>query len=468
MTKFFNKILIISILLGLIYVSFSTASLSQSTSQNRADQKTLNENNEYIITESKLVTFLDLPSKGNKSGTGYDELFEDALRRIRVGYVEEVEQKGLIESAINGMLTSLDPHSSYLTAEDFKEMQVQTKGEFGGLGIEIISENSMIKVISPIEGTPAYKAGIKSGDFVTHVNNESIIGLTTTEAVKKMRGKVGSKVKITVARKGEKEPLEFKITRGNIKIKAVRGHREGDIIYVRISTFSERVYKDITRIIEKYKLEIGKKNIKGLVLDIRNNPGGLLNQSVLVSDAFLDKDQTILSVKGREEETQQIYKAKQNELLIPNIPMVVLINEGSASASEIVAGALQDNNRAIVMGTKSFGKGSVQSVIPMEKSGGALKMTIARYYTPSGRSIQATGIEPDVKVDNAKIEIIENKWRTSEADLNGHLKNDKKKKDSKDILSSYNKDLYAKDYQLARAIDLLMGVNLYKKIGIKE
>ncbi|MFC1659673.1 S41 family peptidase [Pseudomonadota bacterium] len=422
---------------------------------------------EYIVADSQKISFFNLPFR-QENNEEYEKLLNDAVRKIRIGYVEEVEDKKLIESAVNGMLTSLDPHSAYLTPEDFKEMQVQTKGEFGGLGIEITNENSMIKVISPIEGTPAYNAGIKSGDYVIDVDGESIIGFSTTEAVKKMRGKPGTRVKIKILREGEKEPLEFKIVRGIINIKAVRGHREGDVIYLRINSFTEKTHLNLSKEITKIKKQIGKDKTRGLVLDLRNNPGGLLDEAIFVSDIFLGKEKVVVSVKGRNENDQQVYKTKQDETSIKGIPMVVLINEGSASASEIVAGALQDHDRAIVMGKKSFGKGSVQSVIPMS-GGGAIKMTVARYYTPLGRSIQAEGIQPDIEIDNAKIEIIENKWITSEASLKGHLESDvKKSKQKTSKYSSYDKDLYKKDYQLARAIDLLMGVSIYHDIGIEN
>jgi carboxyl-terminal processing protease len=260
--------------------------------------------------------------------------------------------------------------------------------------------------------------------------------------------------------------MEFKLTRAIIDIKAVRSQREGNIIYVKINSFTEKTYSELEKEVTKIKNEIGVNKVRGVVLDLRNNPGGLLDEAIDVSDAFLDAGKVVVSVKGRNEIDQQTYKTRTDETLVKGIPMVVLINEGSASASEIVAGALQDNKRAVVMGKKSFGKGSVQSVIPME-TGGAIKMTVARYYTPSGKSIQAEGIYPDIEVDNAKIEVIENKWMTSEASLKGHLENDTAKT-SKSSFSSYDKDLYKTDYQLARAIDLLMGLSVYKNIGTEE
>jgi len=399
----------------------------------------------------------------DKNSSQYEKLFNDIIGRIKVGYVEDVKEKELIESALNGMLSSLDPHSGYMTAEDFKEMQVQTKGEFGGLGIEITMENSFVKIISPIEGTPAYEAGLKSGDYITHIDDETVIGMSLFDAVKLMRGKPNSKVKITVIREGESNPIEFKLKRGIIKIRAVRGDREGDIAYIKLNSFTEQAYSGMIKEFNRLENQIGKDKLAGLVLDLRGNPGGLLDQSIFISDAFLDKDKTIVSVKGRDGVELNTYKALRNEDLIPKIPMVVLISEGSASASEIVAGALQDNGRAIIMGTKSFGKGSVQSVIPVEM-GGAIRMTIARYYTPSGRSIQAEGIEPDIIVKTAKIETIENKFAYSEKSLKGHLENNQKlKTKKKSQLDVNNESLYEKDYQLARAIDLLLGISFYKE-----
>lgn len=404
--------------------------------------------------------FKPVLKEGNLSK--FQQLFNDVIDRIKVGYVEDVTEKQLIESAINGMLTSLDPHSSYMTKEDFDEMQVQTKGEFGGLGIEITMEHSFVKIISPIEGTPAYEAGLKSGDYITHIDGKTVIGMSLIDAVKLMRGKPKTKVKITILREGKNNPLEFKLRRGIIKIKAVRGHREGDIAYIKINSFTEQTYSGMIKEFNKLENVIGKDKLAGLVLDLRGNPGGLLDQSIMISDAFLNKGETIVSVKGKGGVELNVYKDIRDEDLIPNIPMVVLINEGSASASEIVAGALQDNKRAIVMGMKSFGKGSVQSVIPVEM-GGAIRMTIARYYTPSGRSIQAKGIEPNIVVEPAKIEAVENKWLSSEKSLAGHLENNQKGKANKGKqLKTNNKSLYNKDYQLARAIDLLLGISFYK------
>jgi carboxyl-terminal processing protease len=393
----------------------------------------------------------------------YEKLFNEVLERIKIGYIENVSEKELIEAALNGMLTSLDPHSSYMKAEDFKEMQVQTKGEFGGLGIEITMENSFVKVISPIEGTPAYEAGLKSGDYITNIDNQSVVGMSLIEAVKLMRGKPNTRVRITILREGEKNPIEFRIKRGIIKIKAVRARREGDIAYVKINSFTEQAYSGMIKEFTKIENQIGKKKLAGLVLDLRGNPGGLLDQSILIAESFLNKGDIILSVKGKEGKELNIYKAEKNEDLVPGVPMVVLINEGSASASEIVAGALQDNKRAVVMGTKSFGKGSVQSIIPVEM-GGAIKMTIARYYTPSGRSIQAEGIQPDILVRSAKIETIEDKWVSSEKALKGHLENHQSTAVQRTTqLITDNQSLYDKDYQLARAVDLLLGINFYKQ-----
>jgi len=461
MKKFFKGIVFI---FALVVFMFTTIFVYKEHFENKSAS---NETDEYLVAGPNAKDiFQRLNNKTNKKGNNtdaqYQRLFNDVLARVKIGYVEDVDNKKLIEAAINGMLTSLDPHSGYLSSEDFREMTVQTKGEFGGLGIEITMDNSLVKVISPIEGTPAFKAGIKSGDYISHIDGKSVIGMSLIESVKLMRGRVGTKVKITVLRIGESEPMEFKIKRGNIKIKAVRGHKENNIAYIKLNTFSEQTYRGMIKEFNKIENQIGKKNLKGFILDLRGNPGGLLDQSIMIADVFLDAGKTIVSVKGRGGKEINVYKDKRDEDLIPNIPMVVLINAGSASASEIVAGALKDNGRAVVMGTKSFGKGSVQSVIPISM-GGAIRMTIARYYTPSGISIQAEGVEPDIVVQAAKIEAIENKWVQKEGELKGHLAKEKAKIKAKAIqLNTNNEDLYNKDYQLARAVDLLLGINFYK------
>lgn len=393
------------------------------------------------------------------------EFLNDIISRVKKDYVEAKTDRQLAEAAADGLLTSLDPHSSYLNEEALREMQVQTKGEFGGVGIEITLELSVVKVVAAIEDTPAFKVGVQSGDYITKINDKSIVGISIEEVVKKLRGKPGTKVKITILRKGEKAPLEKTITRQVIKVRAVKSAKFKDVAYIKINTFSEKAASGLAAEMKKLKTQIGEKNIKGLVLDLRNNPGGLLDQAVKVSDAFLNKDAVIVSIKGRGEEARE-YKDEENQTLIPNLPIVVLINEGSASASEIVAGALQDHHRAVIMGIKSFGKGSVQTVIPLEKNRGALRLTTSLYYTPSGKSIQAHGIEPNIEVIAAKIEK-QKVDRDSEADLKGHIEvqlQDALEEAKKEQLSDDNLDLYSQDYQLARAVDLIRGVDVYESV----
>ncbi len=404
------------------------------------------------------------------SDTGSSEsqkaFLEEVIARVKKDYVDEKTDRQLVEAAAEGILTSLDPHSSYLNEESLKEMQVQTKGEFGGVGIEITMEMSVVKVIAAIEDTPAFKVGIKSGDYITKIEGKSVVGLKIEDVVKKLRGKPGTDVKVTILRKGEKAPLEKSITRQIIKVKAVKSAQFGDIAYVKINTFSEQASSGVIAELENLKKKIGEAKLKGLVLDLRGNPGGLLDQAVKVSDLFLSKDAEIVSIKGRATEEKH-YKDSASENLVPNLPIVVLINEGSASASEIVSGALQDHKRGVIMGTKSFGKGSVQTVIPLEKNQGALRLTTALYYTPSGKSIQAQGIVPDIEVTNAKIEKTKEFDRDSEADLKGHIEvqiqelvQETKKENKEEI----NLDLYDQDYQLARALDLIRGLNAYKAV----
>lgn len=392
------------------------------------------------------------------------EFLSEVMARVKKDYVEEKTERQLSEAAAQGILTSLDPHSSYLDEDDFKEMQVQTKGEFGGVGIEITMEMSVVKVISAIEDTPAFKVGIKSGDYITKVDGKSVVGITIEEVVKKLRGKPRTDVKVTIIRKGEKAPLEKIITRQIIKVKPVKSSQLKNVAYIKINTFSEQAAASAESELKSLKSKIGEKNLKGLVLDLRGNPGGLLDQAVKVSDLFLNKDAEIVSIKGRATEERH-YKDESNEQLVPNLPIVVLINEGSASASEIVAGALQDHKRAAIMGVKSFGKGSVQTVIPLEKNQGALRLTTALYYTPSGKSIQAHGIEPDIEVTSAKIEKTKELDRDSEADLKGHIQvqlQEAIKESKKEKGDNANFELYDQDYQLARAVDLIQGINSYK------
>jgi carboxyl-terminal processing protease len=394
------------------------------------------------------------------------DFIEQIIKKVKSDYVEEKSDDQLAEAAASGILSSLDPHSSYLNEEALKEISVQTKGEFGGLGIEITNELTVTKVISAIDETPAFRAGIKAGDYIIKINDKNSIGLSIEEVVKKLRGRPGTSVKITILRKGEKEPLIKNLTRQVIKVRAVKSAQFNDVAYVKINTFSQQASIGIENEIKKLKQKIGEKNLKGLVLDLRNNPGGLLDQAIKVSDAFLPKDSVIVSIKGRSVEERQ-YLDIADETLIAKLPIVVLINEGSASASEIVAGALQDNKRAVIMGVKSFGKGSVQSVIPLENSQGALRLTTSLYYTPSGRSIQAQGIEPNIILNNAKIEKqIDKIERDSEADLKGHIEVQLQQaiEDSKkEQVSDENIAIYSQDYQLARAIDLIRGVGVFNQ-----
>ena len=396
------------------------------------------------------------------------DFFADVVARVKKDYVEEKTDKQLYELAANGLLSSLDPHSSYLNEDGLKEMQVQTTGEFGGLGIEITMEYQLVKIVTAIEDTPAFTAGIKSGDYVAKIDGKTVVGLSIEEVVKKLRGRAGTKVVISILRKGEKGLIDKTIKREIIKVKAVKYSQFGDVAYVKINTFSQQAHSGLVKSIKKLKSEIGEKNIKGLVLDLRNNPGGLLDEAVKISEEFLDKNKMIVSISGRKKADTTYYKDEADEALTKDLSIVVLINEGSASASEIVAGALQDNKRAVIMGVKSFGKGSVQSVIPLSKNNGALRLTTALYYTPSGKSIQAHGIEPDILVETATITKEEpNGLRDAESDLKGHLKaqiEEEIQTAKKGQIKDDNFELYAKDYQLARAIDLIRGLSVYKNM----
>ena len=384
----------------------------------------------------------------------YLKFLGESIEKIKSDYVENVENKEIVESAINGILSALDPHSSFLNAKSLNDMKIQTKGEFGGLGIEVTMENGFVKVISPIDNTPAYKAGVKSGDYITHLDKTSVIGLTLDEAVGKMRGPIGSKIKITIGRKNQ-EPFDLVIKRDVIKITSVRSRLEKDVGYVRITTFSEQTNKSTKEAVKKI---LKNKNLKGFVLDLRNNPGGLLEQAVAISDLFLEQGE-IVSTRGRDSENPETYKAKPGDV-INGLPLVVLINSGSASASEIVAGALQDHKRAIILGTQSFGKGSVQTIIPVNPFG-ALRMTTAKYFTPSGRSIQKKGIAPDIIVEAAKVEKIDGNIGGREADLKGAL--DNPNQELKNNEDSKNAEESIVDFQLSRALDLVRGISLYKK-----
>ncbi|MFS4439363.1 S41 family peptidase [Paracoccaceae bacterium GXU_MW_L88] len=406
------------------------------------------------------------------------DLFGEIFERVRGAYVEEVTDKELIEAAISGMLSSLDPHSGYLPPEDFEEMEEQTSGEFGGLGIEVTQEEGMVKVIAPMEGTPAEQAGVEAGDFISHIDGESVLGLTLNEAVEKMRGPVGSDITVTLLREGE-EPFDVTITRDTISVQAVRSSLEGEVVVLRINSFSEKTTPDLESELNARVEELGgMENVRGFVIDLRNNPGGLLEEAISVSDAFLDAGE-IVSTRGRIPEQTDRWNAAEGDMA-DGKPIAVLINGGSASASEIVAGALQDHNRAVVVGTKSFGKGSVQTVMPVG-SESAMRLTTARYYTPSGRSIQALGVSPDVIVEaptRAEVEAREaaeeeaenapNLFIRSESDLRGALDNDSLTEDERTQLEEERTEREeaaerrAEDPQLATAVDI---VNAMTTVG---
>ena len=399
-------------------------------------------------------------------------LFGEVFDRIRSGYVEDVNSSDLISAAIRGMLTSLDPHSGYMPPESFQDMQVDTRGAFGGLGIEVTQEDGFVKVVSPMDGTPASEAGIQSGDFITHVDGEAILGLTLSEAVDKMRGPVGSEVSLTIVRNLDEEPFDIVIIRDVIKLTAARVRVEDDVIIVRVTTFNEQTTPNIKKgIREKIDELSGKGNVSGFIIDLRNNPGGLLSEAISVSDMFLNQGE-IVSTRGRNNGQAKRYSASKGDLA-ENKPIIVLINGGSASASEIVAGALQDHKRAVILGTKSFGKGSVQSVIPLGENG-AMRLTTARYYTPSGRSIQALGVVPDIIVEqlprlNKEKEEDEPSTRITEADLRGALSNDRLSDEEKELLAKEKKIQLKKiqrrktDNQLSFALDVISGLNIYGK-----
>lgn len=390
-------------------------------------------------------------------------LFGDVFAKIREDYVEEVDDAQLIEAAINGMLASLDPHSSYLNPKNYSGMKIQTRGKFGGLGIEVTMEGGLVKVVTPIDDTPAAAAGVKAGDYITHIDGEPVLGLTLSQAVERMRGLVDTDIALTMRRKDVKEPIELTITRAIITVQSVRGRIEDDdLIYVRVSSFTEQTDSGIRKTIENLTAEAGG-DVKGLILDLRNNPGGLLDQAIAVSDAFLTKGE-IVSTRGRDVRNSQRYNATPDDI-VDGKPIVVLINGGSASASEIVAGALQDHRRAVILGTQSFGKGSVQTIVPLQGSG-AMRMTTARYYTPSGTSIQAKGITPDIEVEQARLELLEGSKRRSEADLRNHLENGAADEQQSEAGEDGADEKKIQDYQLLRAKDLLKGVSLFAKKDI--
>ena len=367
----------------------------------------------FISTHFFIGPVFGKDAKKNDSDT-YQllNLFGDVFERVRSDYVEAPTDQEMIEAAISGMLSSLDPHSSYMNAKSFRDMQVNTRGEFGGLGIQVTMEGGYVKVISPIDDTPAFRAGIKPSDMISHLDGTTIRGLTLNQAVDKMRGKVGSDIKLTIRREG-KEPFDVTITRAVIKIKSVRSRVEDKIGYIRITQFNEQTDKGLIKEIAKLREEIGP-GIQGYILDLRNNPGGLLDQAIAVSNAFLEQGE-IVSTQSRLPEDTQRFNARPGDLA-DGLPIIVLVNGGSASASEIVAGAMQDHRRAVILGTRSFGKGSVQTIMPLSGHG-AMRLTTARYFTPSGRSIQAKGIEPDILVKQARIETLASPKRRAESDL---------------------------------------------------
>jgi carboxyl-terminal processing protease len=381
-------------------------------------------------------------------------LFGDVFERVRADYVEKPDDKKLVESAINGMLSGLDPHSSYMDPKSFRDMQVQTRGEFGGLGIEVTMEDGLVKVVAPIDDTPAAKAGVMANDIITKLDDEAVQGLTLNQAVDKMRGPVNSKIKLTIVRKGADKPIELTIMRDIIRVKSVRSHAEGDDVgYIRITQFNEQTTDGLKQAINDLGSQLGADKIKGYIVDLRNNPGGLLDQAISVADTFLDKGE-IVSTRGRNPEETQRFNARPGDMT-KGKPVIVLINGGSASASEIVAGALQDHKRATLIGTRSFGKGSVQTIIPLGADNGALRLTTARYYTPSGRSIQAQGIKPDIEVTQDVPASLKGETDTEgEASLRGHLAaTGTEKSGSQSYVPPDEKD----DKALHMALDLLRG-----------
>jgi carboxyl-terminal processing protease len=381
-------------------------------------------------------------------------LFGDVFERVRTDYVEKPDDGKLIETAINGMLTGLDPHSSYMDAKSYRDMQVQTRGEFGGLGIEVTMEEGLIKVVAPIDDTPAAKAGVMANDYITHIDEEAVQGLTLNQAVDKMRGPVNTKIKLRIMRKGQDKPLELTLTRDVIRVLSVRSHSEGDDVgYIRITQFNEQATTGLKKAIADISAQDGDK-LKGFIIDLRNNPGGLLDQAISVSNAFLNRGE-IVSTRGRNADETQRFTARPSGDLTKGKPVIVLINGGSASASEIVAGALQDHKRATMVGTRSFGKGSVQTIIPLGSNNGALRLTTARYFTPSGRSIQAKGIVPDIEVlQDVPDELKGRADTTSEATLRGHLQAEGQEQTGS---QSYVPPDAKNDKALKLAVDLIRG-----------
>jgi carboxyl-terminal processing protease len=397
-------------------------------------------------------------------------LFGDVLEQVRRNYVDAPSDKELIEAALSGLMSSLDPHSSYLPPKGFEDMQVETKGEFGGLGIEVTMENGLVKVIAPIDETPASRAGMRPNDLIAELDGKPIMGLTLSEAVELMRGEKGKPITLTVLREGEDEPLEITIVRDTIRIRAVRTRVEGpekNIGYIRLTTFNQQTTKNLKKAFNQLPAEIGRDNLAGYIVDLRNNPGGLLREAISVSDTMLEKGE-IVSTRGRNEGDSSRFSARRGDMA-RGLPIVVMINGGSASAAEIVAGALQDHHRAVIIGTQSFGKGSVQSIMPLPNSG-ALRMTTARYFTPSGRSIQAKGITPDIIAEQQLPEDLKGRKGRRESDLRGALdgqnidgkSNQKGKKKKRRNAVAFIPPEPKDDKQLSRAIDLLLGLKKAK------
>ncbi len=406
----------------------------------------------YLILLSLVLTF-NLSYGNEKIPIEQLKAFSEVYMKIKKDYVEKVDDEKLFDDAIKGMLEGLDPHSTYLNEKDFEDLQIGTRGEFGGLGIEVTMEDGYVKVVSPIDDTPAYRAGVKAGDLIIMLDDKPVKGLTLSECVDIMRGKVGTSLELTIAREGENKPLKIKIIRDTIKVKSVKYDiLDNNYGYLRITSFQSKTGSSLKNVLLKIKK---KNNLKGIVLDLRNNPGGVLGAAVEVSDTFLDQKKMIVTTSGRMSDAINEFKSSSNDFA-KDIPIVVLINGGSASASEIVAGALQDHKRAIIMGTQSFGKGSVQTILPLTRKT-ALKITTARYFTPNGRSIQAKGITPDIIVNEMKFEKKDEVEFLKESDLTGHLdKNSKKEKNG----TSFKNSKYADDYQLSEALNLLKGLNI--------
>ena len=409
----------------------------------------------FAMQPRTVLSGMSAKAAGNADTYRQLNLFGDVFERVRADYVEKPDDSKLVESAINGMLAGLDPHSSFMDSKSFRDMQVQTRGEFGGLGIEVTMEDGLVKVVAPIDDTPAAKAGVLANDIITHLDDEAVQGLTLNQAVEKMRGPVNTKIRLKIMRKGQDKPVEISITRDVIRVRAVRSRQEGeDVAYIRVSQFNEQTTENLKKAMSDLNTQIPENKLKGYVVDLRNNPGGLLDQAISVSDIFLEKGE-IVSTRGRNAEETQRFNARPGDLT-KGKPVIVLINGGSASASEIVAGALQDHKRATVLGTRSFGKGSVQTIIPLGSGNGALRLTTARYYTPSGKSIQAKGISPDIEVLQDVPEELKARTDTKgESSLRGHLKADG---DEQTGSQSYVPPDPVNDKALKMATDLLRGV----------